>query len=77
MYRSIEHVKFPKFQTRIFVEWKAPTIQLFLISEFAFGPEKLPDLSRNGPQVPERPISTNAESKFNVFVFYHSMYCLE
>ena len=23
MYRSIEHVKFPRFQTRIFVEWKA------------------------------------------------------
>ena len=22
MYRSIEHVKFPKFQTGIFVEWK-------------------------------------------------------
>ena len=26
MYRSIEHVKFPKFQTRIFVEWKAPVL---------------------------------------------------
>ena len=51
------------------------TIQLFFISEFAFGLEKLPDLSRNGPQVPERPISTNAESKFVVFVFYHPMYC--
>ena len=24
MYRSIEHVKFPKFQTGIFVEWKVP-----------------------------------------------------
>ena len=24
MYRSIEHVKFPKVQTGIFVEWKAP-----------------------------------------------------
>ena len=24
MYRSIEHVKFAKFQTGIFVEWKAP-----------------------------------------------------
>ena len=24
MYRSIEHVRFPKFQTGIFVEWKAP-----------------------------------------------------
>ena len=24
MYRSIGHVKFPKFQTAIFVEWKAP-----------------------------------------------------
>ena len=23
MYRSIGHVEFPKFQTRIFVEWKA------------------------------------------------------
>ena len=29
------------------------------------------------PQVPERPISTNAESKFVVFVFYLPMYCLE
>ena len=26
MYRSIEHVKFPKFQTGIFVEWKAPLV---------------------------------------------------
>ena len=24
MYRSFGHVKFPKFQTGIFVEWKAP-----------------------------------------------------
>ena len=24
VYRSIEHVKFPKFQIGIFVEWKAP-----------------------------------------------------
>ena len=24
MYRSIEHVQFPKFQTGTFVEWKAP-----------------------------------------------------
>ena len=53
------------------------TIQLVLTSEFAFGPEKLPDLSRNGPQVPERSISTNAESKFVVFAFYHPTYCLE
>ena len=53
------------------------TIQLVLISEFAFGPEKLPDLSRNGPQVPERPISTNAETKFVIFAFYHLTYCLE
>ena len=28
MYRSIEHVKFPKFQTGIFVEWKAPLVLL-------------------------------------------------
>ena len=43
MYRSIEHVKFPKFQTGIFVEWKAPRIILsfnvivsfFLFSEFS------------------------------------------
>ena len=28
MYRSIEHVKFPKFQTGIFVEWKAPLVHL-------------------------------------------------
>ena len=26
MYRSIEHVKFPKFQTGIFGEWKAPIV---------------------------------------------------
>ena len=26
MYRSIEHLKFPKFQTGIFVEWKAPRV---------------------------------------------------
>ena len=26
MHRSIEHMKFPKFQTAIFVEWKAPYI---------------------------------------------------
>ena len=32
MYRSIEHVKFPKFQTGIFVEWKAP--QCFAVSHF-------------------------------------------
>lgn len=24
MYRSIEHVEFPKFQTGIVIEWKAP-----------------------------------------------------
>ena len=27
------------------------TIQLVFISKFAFGPEKLPDLSRNGPLI--------------------------
>ena len=27
MYRSIGHVKFPKFQTGIFVEWKAPAFR--------------------------------------------------
>ena len=26
MYRSTEHAKFPKFQTGIFVEWKAPFV---------------------------------------------------
>ena len=26
MYRSIEHGKFPEFQTGIFVEWKAPNV---------------------------------------------------
>ena len=33
MYRSIGHVEFPKFQTGMFVEWKAPQmyINLFLI----------------------------------------------
>ena len=30
MYRSIEHVKFQKFQTGIFVEWKVPSVFLFL-----------------------------------------------
>ena len=30
MYRSIEHVQFPKFQTRIFVEWKVtPDLKIF------------------------------------------------
>ena len=29
MYRSIEHAKFPKFQTGIFVEWKAPFMSTF------------------------------------------------
>ena len=53
------------------------TIQLFLISEFAFGLEKLPDLSRNGPQVPERSISTNAESKFVVFCILPSYVLLK
>ena len=28
MYRSIGHVEFPKFQTGIFVEWKAPVVCL-------------------------------------------------
>ena len=28
IYRSIELAKFPKFQTGIFVEWKAPTVYL-------------------------------------------------
>ena len=28
MHRSIEHVKFPKFQTGIFVKWKAPNNSL-------------------------------------------------
>ena len=28
MYSSIGHVEFPKFQTVIFVEWKAPTVSL-------------------------------------------------
>ena len=31
MYRSIEHLKFPKFQTGIFVEWKAPLMILEMI----------------------------------------------
>ena len=30
-YRSIEHVEFPKFQNRIFVEWKAPHVYPYLI----------------------------------------------
>ena len=30
MYRSIAHVEFPKFQTRIFVEWKVtPDLKIF------------------------------------------------
>ena len=28
MYRSIGHVEFPKFQTGIFVDWKAPFLSL-------------------------------------------------
>ena len=36
MYRSIEHVKFPKFQTGIFVEWKAPRL---LARRILGGPE--------------------------------------
>ena len=31
MYRSIEHLKFPKFQTGIFVEWKPPLMILEMI----------------------------------------------
>ena len=31
MYRSIEHLKFPKFQTGVFVEWKAPLMILEMI----------------------------------------------
>ena len=31
MYRSIEHVEFPKFQNRIFVEWKAPHVYPYII----------------------------------------------
>ena len=30
MYRFIEHVKFPKFQNGIFVEWKAPHISTYV-----------------------------------------------
>ena len=30
MNRSIEHVKFPEFQTGIFVEWKAPIVSRML-----------------------------------------------
>ena len=35
MYHYIGHVKFPKFQTEIFVEWKAPPVanEKFPISE--------------------------------------------
>ena len=29
MYRSIERVKFPKFRTGIFVEWKAPLYPVY------------------------------------------------
>ena len=39
-----------------------------------------PKIKVTGPfelQVSERPISTNAESEFVVFVFYLPMYCLE
>ena len=39
MYRSIEHVKFPKFQTGIFVEWKAPRV--FKIVRLKKGESKL------------------------------------
>ena len=37
MYRSSEHVEFPKFQTGIFVEWKAPQSYPFKITSEAFG----------------------------------------
>ena len=33
MYRSIEHLKFPKFQTGIFVQWKAPNISRAELTE--------------------------------------------
>ena len=29
IYRSIGHVEFPKFQTGIFVEWKAPRVKVW------------------------------------------------
>ena len=44
------------------------TIQLVLISKFAFAPEKLPELSSNGPQSPGNftgPRSPFLESPYN------------
>ena len=38
MYRSTEHVKFPKFQTGILVEWKAPNVSF---AEINFREEKI------------------------------------
>ena len=48
------------------------------IGKSDFGPEKLPGLSRNGPQVPETPISANPGLKFcPPFCIYLPMHCLE
>ena len=33
MYRSIGHVEFPKFQTGIFVDWKAPFLSLVALKD--------------------------------------------
>ena len=58
MYRSIEHVKFPKFQTGIFVEWKA------------FGPTDRNDQTgHSGPPsklVPNIPVGPNRNGPFHL-----------
>ena len=39
MYRSIEHMRFPKFQTGIFAEWKAPPKRWALFPSWNFQTE--------------------------------------
>ena len=52
MYRSIGHVTFPKFQTGIFVEWKAPLVTV----------ERCPDLAACLARiVARRPLKLNQE----------------
>ena len=45
MYRSIEHVKLPKFQTGIFVEWKAPAILYSIVESISDAEHLQSDLS--------------------------------
>ena len=48
-YRSTEHVKFPKFQTGIFVEWKlAPQIHWIQVDGSCIWKEKVADSKISG-----------------------------